>query len=124
AVSTGGLARERLGRMYDVMAGHVERGDVPGLVTLLSRHGHIHVDAIGKKGVGGSDPIRGAPIFRTTSTTQPITAAPTMVRGGGGGRSRWIGCCPSWPTERFSGGSTDRSRTQCPRTGRSPCATC
>jgi len=34
-----------LGRMHDVMAGYVERGDVPGIVTLVSRRGEVHVDA-------------------------------------------------------------------------------
>jgi hypothetical protein len=48
----------QVGRMHDVMAGHVERGDVPGLVTLVSRRGDVHVDAIGVKSVGGSDPMR------------------------------------------------------------------
>jgi hypothetical protein len=32
-MSTGGLSKTRLGRMHDVMAGYVERGDVPGIVT-------------------------------------------------------------------------------------------
>lgn len=30
-MSTGGLSRARLARMHDVMAGYVERGDVPGI---------------------------------------------------------------------------------------------
>ncbi|MDQ2830563.1 MAG: serine hydrolase, partial [Chloroflexota bacterium] len=52
-MSTGGLSKGRLGRMRDVMAGYVERGDVPGLVTLISRRGETHVDAIGMMAVGG-----------------------------------------------------------------------
>jgi hypothetical protein len=36
-MSNGGLSKARLGRMHDVMAGDVERGKVPGVVTLLSR---------------------------------------------------------------------------------------
>ncbi len=56
--STGGLSKVRLGRMHDVMAGHVERGAVPGLVTLVSRRREVHVDAIGMKAAGGSDPMR------------------------------------------------------------------
>ena len=36
-MSTAGLSRARLARMHDVMAGYVERGAVPGLVTLVSR---------------------------------------------------------------------------------------
>ena len=30
---SGGLSRARLGRMHDVMAGHVERGEAPGLLS-------------------------------------------------------------------------------------------
>ena len=78
-MSTGGLSKARLGRMHDVMAGYVERGDVPGLVTLVSRRGEVHVDAIGTKAVGGSDPMRRDTIFRIASMTKPITAAATMI---------------------------------------------
>jgi len=78
-MSTGGLSKARLRRMHDVMAGHVEHGEVPGLVTLVGRRGEVHVDAIGMKAVGGSDPIRRDTIFRITSMTKPITAAATMI---------------------------------------------
>ena len=57
AVSTRGWCRARLGRMHDVMAGHVVRGEVPGLVTLVARRGGVHADAIGAKAIGG-DPMR------------------------------------------------------------------
>jgi hypothetical protein len=30
---------------------------LPGLVTLISRRGEVHVDAIGMKAIGGSDPM-------------------------------------------------------------------
>src|SRR5579864_4976042 len=79
AMSTGGLSKARLGRMHDVMAGYVERGKVPGLVTLVSRRGEVHVDAIGMKAVEGLDPIRRDTIFRISSMTKPITAAATMI---------------------------------------------
>jgi CubicO group peptidase (beta-lactamase class C family) len=78
-MSTGALSRAQLGRMHEVLADHVERGDVPGTVTLVSRRGEVHVDAIGMKGVGGSDPIRRDTIFRIASMTKPITAAATMI---------------------------------------------
>jgi CubicO group peptidase (beta-lactamase class C family) len=78
-MSTGGLSKARLGRMHDVMAGYVERGEVPGIVTLVSRRGEVHVDAIGMKAVGDSDPIRRDTIFRISSMTKPITAAATMI---------------------------------------------
>lgn len=51
-MSANALSKARLGRMHDVMAGHVERGEMPGLVTLVSRHGEVYVDAIGDKAIG------------------------------------------------------------------------
>ncbi len=78
-MSNGGLSRVRLGRMHDVMAGYVERGEVPGIVTLVSRRGEVHVDAIGMKAVEGLDPMRRDTIFRISSMTKPITAAATMI---------------------------------------------
>ncbi len=78
-MSNGGLSRARLGRMHDVMAGYVERGEVPGLVTLVSRRGEVHVDVIGMKAVEGLDPMRRDTIFRISSMTKPITAAATMI---------------------------------------------
>src|SRR5438128_4353960 len=78
-MSTAGLSKARLRRMHDVMAGYVERGDVPGLVTLVSRRGELHVEAIGMKAVAGSGPIRRDTIFRISSMTKPIAAAATMI---------------------------------------------
>ena len=82
-MSGGGLSRARLDRMREVMAGHVERG-VPGLVTLISRRGEVHVEAIGMKAAGGpgavgNGPIRRDTIFRIASMSKPITAAATMI---------------------------------------------
>ena len=78
-MNSGGLSRARLDRMRDVMAGHVESGAVPGLVTLVSRRGETHVDAIGAQAIGGGDPMRRDTIFRLASLTKPITAAATMI---------------------------------------------
>ena len=78
-MSTGGLSKARLGRLHDVMAGYVERGEVPGLVALVSRRGEVHVDAIGAMALGGSEPIRRDTIFRISSMTKPIIAAATLI---------------------------------------------
>ncbi len=78
-MTTAGLSRARLGRMHEVMAGYVERGEIPGLVTLVSRRGEVYVDAIGTKATGGADPIRRDTIFRISSMTKPITAVATMI---------------------------------------------
>ena len=78
-MSAGGLSAERLERMHDVMAGHVERGVAPGLVTMVSRRGETHVDAIGTKAVGGTDPMARDTIFRISSMTKPVTAVATLI---------------------------------------------
>jgi CubicO group peptidase (beta-lactamase class C family) len=69
-MSNGGLSKARLARMHDVMAGYVDRGEVPGVVTLVSRCGETHVDAIGMP--------RDA-IFRIASMTKAIAAAAAMI---------------------------------------------
>lgn len=78
-MKTGGLSRERLGRLREGMAGYVERSEVPGIVTLVSRHGEVHVDAVGAKSLDGADPVRRDTIFRIASMSKPITAAATMI---------------------------------------------
>jgi CubicO group peptidase (beta-lactamase class C family) len=69
-MSNGALSKARLGRMHDVMAGYVERGEVPGLITLVSRCGETHVDAIG---------MPRDSIFRISSMSKPIAAAAAMI---------------------------------------------
>jgi CubicO group peptidase (beta-lactamase class C family) len=76
--SIGGLSRARLKRMRDTMARHVESGALPGLVTLISRHGEIHIDAIGSLSVGGA-PMQRDSIFRIASMTKPIGAVAAMI---------------------------------------------
>jgi CubicO group peptidase (beta-lactamase class C family) len=76
--SAGGLSKPRLGRMNDIMAGHVADGSMPGLVTLLSRRGEVHVDAIGSIAIGGA-PMARDTIFRITSMTKPVTAVAAMI---------------------------------------------
>jgi hypothetical protein len=41
------LAKDRLDRLHDVMARHVDAGAAPGLVTAVSRRGDTSVDVIG-----------------------------------------------------------------------------
>ncbi|MCQ4083266.1 beta-lactamase family protein [Streptomyces sp. RB6PN25] len=78
-MGAGGLSKARLDRMHDVMAGHVADGKVPGLVTLISRRGEVHVDAIGAQAAGGDRPMRRDTIFRISSMTKPVTAAAAMI---------------------------------------------
>jgi CubicO group peptidase (beta-lactamase class C family) len=83
-VSSGGLSKDRLSRMNDVMAGYVERGEVPGIVTLVSRRDETHVGTFGMKKIDsdesfGSGPMQRDTIFRIASLTKPITAAAAMI---------------------------------------------
>jgi CubicO group peptidase (beta-lactamase class C family) len=78
-MSDGGFSKARLAHMQRVMAGHVESGALPGLVALVSRRGETHVDAIGAKAVGASDPMRRDTIFRVASMTKPVAAAAAMI---------------------------------------------
>jgi len=78
SISSGGLSKTRLERMHSVMAGYVERGELPGLVTLLARRGAVHVDLIGAQALGGAPMQRGT-IFRIASMTKPVTAVAAMI---------------------------------------------
>ncbi|MGN6672863.1 MAG: serine hydrolase domain-containing protein [Thermomicrobiales bacterium] len=77
-MSTGELSRARLDRLRAVMAGYVERGDVPGLVVLMSRRGEMQVETLGTLALGGT-PVRRDTIFRIASMTKPITAVATLI---------------------------------------------
>lgn len=77
-MSGGGLSKTRLARMREVMAGYVERGEVPGLVLAVSRRGEAVIESIGASDLAGT-PVRGDTIFRISSLTKPITAVATMM---------------------------------------------
>jgi CubicO group peptidase (beta-lactamase class C family) len=74
-----GLSKERLERVHDVLAGHVEHGAPPGLVAAIVRRGEVHVDAIGTTAVGGHTPVTRDSIFRIASMSKPITAVATLI---------------------------------------------
>ena len=75
----GGLSADRLRRLHEVMTGYVERGEVPGLVTMIARRGEGHVDAVGAMADGSEEPMRRDTIFRISSMTKPITAVAAMI---------------------------------------------
>jgi CubicO group peptidase (beta-lactamase class C family) len=78
-MSNGGFSKTRLGRLHDVMAGYVHRGEIPGLVALVSRCDQVHVATLGAKTIDASDPVRRDTIFRIASMSKPITAAAAMI---------------------------------------------
>src|SRR5271166_3008659 len=73
------LSNSHLSRMHDVMAGYVSRGEIPGLITLLSRGDDVHVNAIGRLAFTTESPMQRDSIFRIASMSKPITAAAAMI---------------------------------------------
>jgi CubicO group peptidase (beta-lactamase class C family) len=64
--------------MHDTMLGHVERGGLPGMITLVSRHGEVYIEAIGRMAIGGA-PMQRDTIFRIASMTKPVSAVAAMI---------------------------------------------
>ncbi|MEZ4678772.1 MAG: serine hydrolase domain-containing protein [Caldilineaceae bacterium] len=113
--------------MHDVLARHVDAGTVPGLVTLISRRGETHVDAIGNFAVDGDTPMQRDTIFRIASMTKPVTAVAALIWWKSAccvWMIRSMTGCRNWPTARCSSGSMARSTRPCRPTVRLRCATC
>ncbi len=73
-----GFSTAGLDRMRAVLAGAVDRGDVPGLVGLVHRHGETHEITLGTPVLGGDAPMRRDALFRIASLTKQITAVAAM----------------------------------------------
>jgi CubicO group peptidase (beta-lactamase class C family) len=73
-----GLSKLRLDRMHQVLSGHIER-EMPGLVSLVSHHDDVHVEAIGTLAFNHPAPMKRDTIFRIASITKLITAVATMI---------------------------------------------
>ena len=78
-VTSNAFSQPRLQRMHEVLTRHVERGELPGLVTLVSRHGDTRVDCIGTMDAGGNAPMARDTIFRIDSLTKPLAAAVALT---------------------------------------------
>ncbi len=75
----GGWSEARLQRLHRVMSGYVERGELPGLVLLLSRYGAVHTEVLGSGSRETREPMRRDTLFRIASMTKPITAVAAMI---------------------------------------------
>jgi CubicO group peptidase (beta-lactamase class C family) len=78
-MSKGAFSKQRLIQMRDRMKGFVERGEVPGIVTLISRRGGVEVETYGVRTLEGREPISRDTIFRIASMTKPIAAVAAMI---------------------------------------------
>ena len=75
-----GMSAERLARVKTAMQRYVDRGEVPGVVTLIARRGRVvHFESIGYRDVESRVPMTPDTIFRLASLTKPIVAAALMT---------------------------------------------
>jgi CubicO group peptidase (beta-lactamase class C family) len=75
-----GLSSARLTRIRDALQADIDKGVVPGAVTLVARHGQI----VSMQALGFRDRETGAPmapdtIFRIASMTKPFTSVAAMM---------------------------------------------
>jgi CubicO group peptidase (beta-lactamase class C family) len=68
-----------LERLHRAMAGRVERGELPGLVTLVAQGDAAHVDPIGLTAFGSGAPMRRNSVFRIASLTKPLLATVALM---------------------------------------------
>ncbi len=80
AAEDSGLSSERLQRIKIAMQRYIDRGEVPGVVTLVARHGRVvHFEALGYRDVEAKAPMTKDAIFRIASMTKPITSVAVMM---------------------------------------------
>jgi CubicO group peptidase (beta-lactamase class C family) len=71
--------RDRLERLGEVMASHVERDTTGGVAWLVARDDDIDAGAAGVLTRGEPDPVRRDSIFRIASMTKPIVAVGALI---------------------------------------------
>jgi CubicO group peptidase (beta-lactamase class C family) len=81
---TAAFTDEGLTALDAVLARHTDSGEVPGLVALVARGGHVHVTSAGHKtlgdgALGDEEPIGRDAIFRIASLSKPITGVAAML---------------------------------------------
>src|SRR5262245_35486205 len=75
-----GMSAERLARIRVAMQRYVDRGEVPGVVTLVARRSRVvHFDAVGYRDAESKAPMTTDSIFRIASMTKPITSVALMM---------------------------------------------
>jgi CubicO group peptidase (beta-lactamase class C family) len=76
---SSGLTTEGTEALEAVLAGHVARGSLPGLVALVASGDDVHVAAIGNQAFGDDEPIGRDAIFRIASISKPIAGVAAML---------------------------------------------
>jgi CubicO group peptidase (beta-lactamase class C family) len=75
-----GVSAERFQRLHQAMQGFVDRKEVSGIVTLVTREGRTaDIHAVGMQDVDSKTPMRTDTLFRIASMTKPITSVAIMM---------------------------------------------
>jgi len=75
-----GLSAERLARVDSLWDRYISEGKIPGVVTVIARHGEIvHLRTQGMMDVEDGRVMRPDAIFRLASMTKPITSVALMI---------------------------------------------
>ncbi len=75
-----GMSSERLGRIRTAMQRYIDRGLVPGTVTMVARRGRVvHFEAAGYRDAEAKAPMTTDTIFRIASMTKPIASVALMI---------------------------------------------
>lgn len=75
-----GVSAERLERIRPVLQDYVDKGNLPGFLTVVARRGKIvHFETIGMQDVENNKPVEPDTIFRIYSMSKPITSVAVMM---------------------------------------------
>ena len=73
-----GMSSERLGRITTVMQEYIDEEKLPGMITMVARHGRIvHSETCGI--MDADKPMQPDAIFRIASMTKPVTSVAAMI---------------------------------------------
>jgi len=75
-----GMSGERLARIHTAMQRYVDKGLVPGVVSLVARKGKVvYLDAVGQRDAENKARMTTDTIFRIASMTKPIASVALMM---------------------------------------------
>jgi CubicO group peptidase (beta-lactamase class C family) len=75
-----GLSSRRLQRIRPFFQRAIDEGHIPGLITLIARHGQLaHLECIGYQDLAGQTPMQPETRFFIASLTKPITAVAALM---------------------------------------------
>lgn len=75
-----GLSSQRLQRVHALVQRYIDRGEIAGAVSMVSRNGKIaHFEAQGAMHAETKQPMRTDAIFRLASMTKPVTSLAVMM---------------------------------------------